>query len=53
MASMSRWSGASWKGADGGQHGQARGLVDVDAVDGGGVDLGDGDGEGGGANEDV
>ena len=30
----------------GGQHGDARGLVDVDAVDGLGVHLGDGDGEG-------
>ena len=41
------------EGADGGQHGEARGLVDVDAVDGGGVDLGDGEGEGGGADEAV
>jgi len=39
--------------ADGGEHGEARGLVDVDAVDGGGVDLGDGDGECGGTDEAV
>ncbi len=39
------------EGADGGQHGKACGLVDVDAVDGCGVDLCDGEGEGGGADE--
>ena len=43
--------GGDGEGADGGEHGEARGLVDVDAVDGGGIDLGDGDGEGGGADE--
>ena len=35
---------------DGGEHGDARGLVDVDAVDGLGVHLGDGDGEGAAAD---
>lgn len=39
--------------ADGGEHGKARGLVDVDVVDGGRVDLGDGDGQGRGANKTV
>ena len=45
--------GRDGEGADGGEHGEARGLDDVDAVDGGGVDLGDGDGERGGADEAV
>ena len=45
--------GGDGEGADGGEHGEARGLVDVDAVDGGGVDLGDGSGECGGADEAV
>ena len=45
--------GGDGEGADGGEHGEARGLVDVDAVDGGGVDFGDGDGERGGADEAV
>ena len=35
---------------DGEEHGEARGLVDVDAVDGLGVDFGDGDGESDAAN---
>ncbi len=38
--------GLEGEAGDGGEHGDARGLVDVDAVDGLGVDLGDGDGEG-------
>ncbi len=45
--------GGDGEGADGGEHGEARGLDDVDAVDGGGVDFGDGDGERGGADEAV
>ena len=38
--------GGGGEALDGGEHGEARGLVDVDAVDGGGVDFGDRDGEG-------
>ena len=45
--------GGDGERTDGGEHGEARGLVDVDAVDGGGVDLCDGDGESGGADEAV
>jgi len=45
--------GRDGEGADGGEHGEARGLIDVDAVDGGSVDLGDGDGQRGRADEAV
>ena len=44
---------ADWQGMHGGQHGETRGLIDVDAVDGGGIDLCDGEGEGRGTNEAV
>ncbi len=37
--------GLKGKALDGGEHGHSRGLVDVDAVDGLGVDGGDGEGE--------
>jgi hypothetical protein len=42
-----------WRGGeagDGVEHGKAGGLVDVDVVDGGGVDFCDGDGESEGLN---
>ncbi len=42
--------GGDGEGVDGGEHGEAGGLVDVDAVDGLGVDFGDGDGDGGAAD---
>jgi len=37
--------------ADGGQHGETRGLIDIDAIYGCGVDLGDGECECRRANE--
>ncbi len=38
--------GCDGEALDGVEHGEAGGLVDVDAVDGFGVDFGDGDSEG-------
>jgi hypothetical protein len=38
--------GGEGEALDGEEHGEAGGLVDVEAVDGGGVDFGDGEGEG-------
>ena len=46
MASISRWSGCKGQAADRSGHGHACRLVDVDAVDGFGIDFFDRDGQG-------